>query len=150
METKNNRWRRQFFILYVVSIIAWGLGTGLTAFSVYSYGGMDYTLYAMFAALPGLTFFLIQSIRLQKAPELDAQRMAKTLFIVQLVTGAPGAIGAVLGSPIFAINFLGALSSPIQDWGMNLWMMAPWVSLYGFMVTFLFSFLIYRNRNKVK
>ena len=163
-------WIKQAHRLYLGSLIAWGVGFALAivaqvAVSIQFDGGPGIQfLYSgfMLAALPGLLYFYLSSRKMLRTDEAQAQATFARVMIVQHITGVIAMVGAVLGFVPFLVNFVGFFSLPFMfagdpemqmasPWSMlaqNAGMFIPWISLYGFVVTYIAALVIDRRRKR--
>ena len=152
-DSKPSDWRKQFQLLYLVSLIAWAVAASVSLANVLtsqdhgSYIASPRNLFiCMLEALPGILYFFIQSRRLTNADPIKASKIAGQVMIIQHITGAMGVAGAGLGLIPFAINFYGFLISKPSDMWLNVGTMVPWISLYGFVTTYIIAMRINRRR----
>ena len=163
-------WARQAYRLYLGSLIAWAVGFGLVlvaqiAASIQSAGEPRIDiLYSgfMLAALPGLLYFFLSTRKMLRIDEAAAQGTFNRVMVVQHITGVIAMIGAVLGFVPFLVNFVGFFTLPFMfagepemqmasPWSMlaqNAGMFIPWISLYGFVVTYIAALVIDRRRKR--
>ncbi len=158
-------WVRTTHRLYFGSLIAWSVGFALVVVAhvvvlLNFRGGSDVqVIYAglMLLALPGLLYFYLFTRKMLHTDEAQAQQIFSRVMVVQHVTGIVAMAGAVLGFLPFAANMIGLLTIPFEDpslpvsdfWptlASNAGMFIPWISLYGFVVTYIVALVINRRR----
>ena len=151
-------WQKRIYLVYLVSLLAWA---AVTAFMLIRFfiDGMKFENYLsstssgigyMFMALPGLAFFFWQSRKLREANLDEAFRILDRIMFIQHLTGIFAMVGGLLGSIPFLVNFFSVLTSTPADLWNNLPMMLPWVSLYGFITTYIFALVISRRAKKLR
>lgn len=144
-------WVREAYNLYLWSLIAWAVGFGLSAvvLLVSALGGgfthpfAPTAVVLMSLALPGLLYFFIASRRMLRKDVNESGLIYEQIMVIQNLTGIIAIIGAVVGAWPFFAGLSGGLGS--ID---NLPMMLPWVSLYGFVVTYICALGINRRRKR--
>ena len=149
-------WQKRIYQVYLVSLSAWAAATAVLLVRFFV-DGMKFESYLsstssgigyMLMALPGLAYFFWQSKRLRNANSDEAFRILDQFMIIQHITGIIAMAGGLLGSLPFLVNFFGVLTSAPTDIWNNLPMMLPWVSLYGFITTYIFAWVISRRARK--
>ena len=159
------RWSTNIYRLYLVSFIAWAVGTGVLLIAdVLEPSDAELNLMHPFVAvllmlcgLPGMLYFFLQSRKLRSAEPQRADTIMHRIMVFQHVTGVAAIVGAVLGLLPFLVNvssFVITLftMTSLADWLMwlpsGLAFMIPWVSLYGFVATYIVAMVIYRQRRR--
>ena len=150
-------WQQQTYQLYLTSMIAWGIATFALCIDFFT-TGMPTDFYfssplmgilLMVLALPGLSFFLWQSIKLRdESDPRQAQRTFNRIMSMQHPPGIAGMIGGVLGFVPFVINFGSIFTMSPSDVWINIALLLPWVSLYGFITTYILALVLNKKRKK--
>lgn len=152
-------WAGKVHQLYFVSLIAWAAATlPIVIQALMTVWPEDFYITEphvavglMLLALPGLLFFYLQSRKMRNANEAQAHTIFDRIMAVQHLTGVIAVGGAFLGLLPFVINFFGFLdvsSTSLLDLWINVPMMLPWVSLYGFVATYIIAIGLSKSRHK--
>ena len=146
--------------LYFVSLIAWGIGVavllgGSLLQLVLQPGYWDFPVMAlvtMSAALPGLLFFYLLSKRMDESDLAASGVLFERIMRLQTPTGIVALIGGVLGALPFLVNVLGVFTLSVGDGAflMNLGLIVPWISLYGFIATYLIAVSLNKKRKQTQ
>jgi len=173
--TAASKWIRNIYRVYVISFIAWAAATAVLLGRLVitkPSEGFDLTspiasVLFMLCALPGLLYFLLQSRAMQHADLAEANTRMNRVMALQNITGIIAVAGAILGFLPFVVNVLGvvgllftepqvigdpALGDSINGgpaaFAANLGLILPWVSLYGFVATYVAALNINRQRKR--
>lgn len=161
MSTRDN-WIESAKLLYKWNFFAWCLATGILALKplldlLFRAEFIDHPirpLILMGAAFPGVFIFYRQSQKLNASDLSKSNQIFKKIMKLQSPTGIAGLSGAVLGLVPFLVNFIGIFTIMGDDenffshlW-LNLNLMLPWVSLYGFVTTYIIALRINARRKK--
>lgn len=156
----DNGWVFSAKRLYFWNLVAWAFATGILLLKplldyLFHYDFIEFSLptyLTMFAALPGILYFYLLSRKLSSGDLPLAHQTFEKIMKVQTPTGLAALGGAILGVIPFLVNFIGIFTIMGDEetlfghvW-LNLNMMLPWVSLYGFVA----SYFIARNVNKAR
>lgn len=144
--------------LFAASFFAWCFAAGLVLFKVSFesiFGSGFSTIYiqpvlAMFAALPGVFYFYLQSRKMDADSLVEANRIFDKIMKFQKPTAIAAFVGGGIGFLPFLVNFLGFFGllgrGVIPVFWANIEMMVPWVSLYGFIAFSIAAMVINRQR----
>ena len=155
-----NHWVSKAKRLFAASFYAWVLATTLVVVRVISevFFGEGFSFFyvqqvlAMFAALPGVLYFFLQSRKMSEKNLAGANVIFDKIMKFQKPTAILAFVGGGIGLLPFLVNLLGFLgllvSGALTDLWANLDLMIPWASLYGF-ITFSVAALVL-NRQRLK
>ena len=139
-------WQRQVFHLYRNSLFAWAFGLGLLVIhsaviflSIKGPSPFDQNLIPMLLAAPGLNYFYRTSKKLVHQSDSEAKVTFQKIMKWQNPLGIVALVGAIAGLLPFLVNFFGVLALSANDIWFNLGLMVPWISLYGFVATYLIA-----------
>ena len=104
------------------------------------------TLYLMLAAGPGIVYFYLQSRKLDTSKSEESSVIYGKIMVIQLPTGWIATAGAFLGLIPFLVNFMGIFTIGFENLWINVPLIFPWVSLYGFVATFIISLRLNKRR----
>lgn len=165
--TSTPAWARKTYVLYLVSLIAWAVGITVATIPAVimmvtypSDEGFDvspfFEVILMLCAFPGLLYFFVQSRKFRRFDPETADSTMNNIMTWQNITGVVAIAGAVIGFIPFSVNALGFLSLGLVNGdsidggsiaiGPNLVMIVPWVSLYGFVATYICAMVFNRQR----
>lgn len=160
--SKGNNWIQSTKLLYKWSFFAW---CGATAMLVVK-PILDLLFRAQFiefpaqplilmgAAFPGVFHFYRQSKKLDSNDLPNSNTVFEKLMKLQNPTGIAALVGAVLGLIPFLVNFIGMFTilgegeNQLSHIWLNLNLMLPWVSLYGFVTTYIIALRINARRKR--
>lgn len=160
MSSENLVWIDQSKKLFATSFLAWCLATSLVLVKlVYELiAGFPFPtfilqqLLAMLAALPGVLYFFVQSRKLNVENLVETNLVFDKIMRFQKPTAIAAIVGGVLGFLPFLANFIGFFYLIGDEVALYLWvnieLLVPWISLYGF-ITFS-SFALALNRQRLR
>ena len=151
--SNDNSWIESAKTLYKWNFIAWAFATALLLIKPIidlNTGGFGVPLpfpplLWMFLASPGVFIFFSLSQKLSTSDPKKSAEVFDRIWRVQNPLGIIGLVGAIVGGLPFFANFSGLVSNLGQLW-YNLDLILPWISLYGFVLTYLIAREINRKR----
>jgi predicted ferric reductase len=159
---QNKNWVNSVKSLYLWNLIAWSLATLILASKpiIDTLAKSDWvenplqSLVYMALAFPGTLYFFLQSRKLEPSEINKSHDIFDRIMRVHTPTGIAGLAGAVLGLLPFLANILGPFSAS-EDLGtwldiiwLNVGLLVPWVSLYGFVTFYVIAAVINKRRKK--
>lgn len=158
--TKKLAWINQAKRLYLWSFIGWlsvtllVLVNGLMGLlsENQAWAGQQLTqptnpLYLMLAAGPGIVYFYLQSRKLNTSKPEESSSIYGKIMLLQIPTGWVATAGAFLGLLPFLVNFIGFFTIiGFENLWINVPLIFPWASLYGYVATFIISLRLNKRR----